>query len=351
MRDGAVWHEGESMTYPDLIKAHFGMVGGELIGHGEVRPEHGSGSYAEGPVFWEVCIGGVELEVDPETGKITLRKTASVADVGKAINPRQVETQEMGGAMQGIGNAIHEEMLFDLQTGTLLNATLFDYHIPTIARYAAIPSLDTSSRTRTVQDPTAPRAWAKARWPAIAAAIATALADAGVRIDEFPPRPSASGAHWRHRRGRTGERRRGTLMKVYLLDNGTLMLDMSFVTWNHGQGIEFRFPVYAILRRSSRREGADRHRVRKGVGGAGAAVRKAGTERGADDRGAVGQDRRAAGRDRHRRQLPSAFRPLLEQQALPRATFYFSKSELRHAHVPDPWERLGYDPIWSTCRA
>ena len=50
MRDGAIWHEDEKMTYPDLIKAHFGMVGGELIGRGEVRPEHGSGSYAEGPV-------------------------------------------------------------------------------------------------------------------------------------------------------------------------------------------------------------------------------------------------------------------------------------------------------------
>ena len=37
MRAGAVWHEGESVPYPDLIKAHFGMVGGELIGHGEVR--------------------------------------------------------------------------------------------------------------------------------------------------------------------------------------------------------------------------------------------------------------------------------------------------------------------------
>ena len=35
-------------------------------------------------------------------------------------------------------------------------------------------------------------------------------------------------------------------MKVYLLDNGTLMLDQSFATWNHGQGIEFRFPVYAF---------------------------------------------------------------------------------------------------------
>jgi CO/xanthine dehydrogenase Mo-binding subunit len=65
IRGGAVWHEGEAVSYPDLIKFHFGMVGGELMGNGTVRPEKGSGSYAEGPVFWEVCIGGVELAVDP----------------------------------------------------------------------------------------------------------------------------------------------------------------------------------------------------------------------------------------------------------------------------------------------
>src|SRR5262249_45142617 len=125
LREGAAWHEGEAIPYPDLIKAHFGMVGGELIGHGEVRPEKGSGSYAEGPVFWEVCIGGAEIAVDPETGRVIVRKAVSVADVGKAINPRLVKAQEMGGAMQGIGNALHEEMLFD-ETGTLRNATLYE---------------------------------------------------------------------------------------------------------------------------------------------------------------------------------------------------------------------------------
>ncbi len=132
VRAGAIWHEGESLPYSGLIKAHFGMVGGELQGHGAVRPESGSGSYAEGPVFWEVCIGGSELVIDPDTGKVSIRKVVSVADVGKALNPRLVEAQEMGGAMQGIGNALHEEMLFD-ETGTLLNATLFEYHVPAIA--------------------------------------------------------------------------------------------------------------------------------------------------------------------------------------------------------------------------
>src|SRR5205085_472104 len=51
----------------ELMRRHFGFAGGELIGRGEVAPA-GSGSYAEGPVFWEVCVGAAEVEVDPETG-------------------------------------------------------------------------------------------------------------------------------------------------------------------------------------------------------------------------------------------------------------------------------------------
>jgi CO/xanthine dehydrogenase Mo-binding subunit len=129
VRDGAVWHETERLGYPDLIKSHFGMVGGELIGRGEVRPERGTGSFAEGPVFWEVCVGAAEVEVEAETGSLRVRRLASAADVGKAINPQLVEAQDEGGSLQGLGNAVFEEMVFE--NGQLLNGSLIDYHVPT----------------------------------------------------------------------------------------------------------------------------------------------------------------------------------------------------------------------------
>jgi CO/xanthine dehydrogenase Mo-binding subunit len=197
VRGGAVWHEGESIPYPDLIKAHFGMIGGELIGHGEVRPEHGSGSYAEGPVFWEVCIGGAEVAVDPETGRVEVRKVVSVADVGKAINPRQVEAQEMGGAMQGIGNALYEEMLFD-ETGTLRNATLHEYHVPAIAD---MPDQFASNIVENGDGPGpyGAKGVGEGALAGVAAAIATALANAGVTIDELPATPERI---WRALAGR-----------------------------------------------------------------------------------------------------------------------------------------------------
>jgi CO/xanthine dehydrogenase Mo-binding subunit len=187
VRQGAIWHEGETVPYPALIKFHFGMVGGELIGHGEVRPEAGSGSYAEGPVFWEVCIGGAEVIVNPDTGQVRVNKAVSVADVGKALNPRQVVVQEMGGAMQGIGNALYEEMLFD-ETGTLLNATLYEYHVPTIADMPA------SFASNIVENGDGPGPYGakgvgEGALAGVAAAIATALADAGVIIDQLPATP------------------------------------------------------------------------------------------------------------------------------------------------------------------
>jgi CO/xanthine dehydrogenase Mo-binding subunit len=187
LRDGRVWHEDESKSFPELIKSHFGMVGGELMGRGEVRPEKGSGSYAEGPVFWEVCIGGIELEVDRDTGKITIRKAASVADVGKALNPRMVEAQEMGGIMQGLGNAIYEEMIYD-DTGQIINSTLFDYHVPT---FEDLPDAFMSSIVENGDGPGpyGAKGVGEGSLAGATAAVVTALGDLGLRVTELPVTP------------------------------------------------------------------------------------------------------------------------------------------------------------------
>ena len=112
LKNGRAWHGEQSAPYSDLIFHHFGFAGGELIGHGIVRPELGKGTYEAGPVFWEVCIGGVEVALDWDTGRLDIQKIVSVADVGTAVNPALIKGQEMGGATQGLGNAIFEEMIF-----------------------------------------------------------------------------------------------------------------------------------------------------------------------------------------------------------------------------------------------
>ena len=102
--------------------------------------------------------------------------------------------------MQGIGNAIYEEMLFD-ETGTLLNATLFEYHVP-IARDLPDPFVSNIVENADGPGPYGAKGVGEGALAGVAAAIATALADAGVPIDSYPPRPSASGARWRH--GKSG---------------------------------------------------------------------------------------------------------------------------------------------------
>jgi CO/xanthine dehydrogenase Mo-binding subunit len=71
-----------------------------------------------------------DVEVDPETGKVTILRYTVVQDVGKAIHPSYVEGQMQGGAVQGIGWALNEEYVYN-QEGKMLNASFLDYRMPT----------------------------------------------------------------------------------------------------------------------------------------------------------------------------------------------------------------------------
>ena len=185
--DGYIRYRDESLSYPAIIKQRFGLVGGELIGHGEVKPEGTSGSYAEGPVFWEVCVAAAEVALDRATGKVEILQTASVADVGKAINPLLVERQDEGGTLQGLGNAMFEEMHFS-SAGALLNDTLLDYRVPNTE--------DLPARMKTIivengdgPGPFGSKGCGEGALAAIPGAVVNALADAGVAVRELPLTP------------------------------------------------------------------------------------------------------------------------------------------------------------------
>ena len=185
LRDGAAWNGDDRRTYPELIAKRFGLSGGQLIGEGGVHPE-GTGSYAEGPVFWEVCIGAAEVAVDRATGVVEVRRTATIADVGTAINPQLVERQDEGATMQGIGNALFEEMVFS--DGLLLNDNLLEYRVPSMA------DLPAKSSCVIVENADGPgpfgaKGCGEGALAGIVAAIATAVADAGVPVRELPLTP------------------------------------------------------------------------------------------------------------------------------------------------------------------
>lgn len=71
-----------------------------------------------------------DVEVDPETGKVTILRYTAVQDVGRAIHPSYVEGQMQGGAAQGIGWALNEEYVYNA-AGQMLNASFLDYRMPT----------------------------------------------------------------------------------------------------------------------------------------------------------------------------------------------------------------------------
>ena len=80
-----------------------------------------------------------DVEVDPETGKVTILRYTAVQDVGKAIHPSYVEGQMQGGVVQGIGWALNEEYVYN-ETGQMVNASFLDYRMPTSLD---LPMIDT----------------------------------------------------------------------------------------------------------------------------------------------------------------------------------------------------------------
>lgn len=133
-------------------------------------------------------------------------------------------------------------------------------------------------------------------------------------------------------------------MKVYLLDSGTLMLDKSLATWNHNQGIEFRFPVFSLYIDHPDGKILIDTGFEKGW-----VERKLPFEKPTqtDDQQFVNQLAKVGVKPEEIDVVVNShlhFDHCSHNKLFPQAKFIFSKSELRHAYVPDPWERLGYDP-------
>jgi xanthine dehydrogenase molybdenum-binding subunit len=127
----------------------------------------------------------VEVEIDTETGKVTLLKVAAVMDVGRAINPTVVEGQIEGALQQGLGYALSENPVIDSKTGTMLNADFANYIVAT--------SLDMPEiKIHLVEpiDPTGPfgaKGVGETCILGIAPAIANAIYNAiGIRFFELP---------------------------------------------------------------------------------------------------------------------------------------------------------------------
>jgi len=128
-----------------------------------------------------------DVEVDPETGKVTVLRYTAIQDAGKAVHPSYVEGQMQGGAVQGIGWALNEEYWFDDQN-RMRNASFLDYRMPTCLDVPLIETIIVE-----VPNPTHPfgvRGVGETPIVPPPAAIANAIYHAtGKRMTELPMSP------------------------------------------------------------------------------------------------------------------------------------------------------------------
>jgi CO/xanthine dehydrogenase Mo-binding subunit len=153
-------------------------LGGPVIGQGT------SSEATQGGAFGTHC---VDVEVDPDTGKVQILRYTIAQDAGTAIHPSYVEGQMQGGVVQGIGWALNEEYWYDDQ-GLLRNPTYLDYRMPTCYD---VPMIDTIIVE--VPDPQHPygvRGVGEVPIVPPPAAIANAIYRAvGVRMRQLPMSP------------------------------------------------------------------------------------------------------------------------------------------------------------------
>jgi len=184
----------QQLTFKE-IAARVLETGGPIVGKGIVSPR-GVGA----------AIGHhiVDVEVDPETGKVDILRYTALQDPGKAIHPSYVEGQIQGGVAQGIGWALNEEYFYN-QEGTMSNASFLDYRMPTSLD---LPMIDTILvEVANPGHPYGARGVGEVPIVPPLAAVANAVSHAiGVRLRELPMNPgSILEALWAKDQGKQGD--------------------------------------------------------------------------------------------------------------------------------------------------
>ena len=177
--DGGVYRQnGQSLTFKELAAKISEHGLDPVVGQASVAPEGSTNAFG---------VHIADVEVDPETGKVTVLRYTAIQDAGKAVHPSYVEGQMQGGAVQGIGWALNEEYFFD-DKDQMRNASFLDYRMPTCLDVPMIETIIVE-----VPNPTHPfgvRGVGETPIVPPPATIANAIHNAvGVRMTELPMSP------------------------------------------------------------------------------------------------------------------------------------------------------------------
>lgn len=127
-----------------------------------------------------------KVHVHPVTGTISVQRMVCVADAGRIISEKTARSQMVGGAVGGIGMALHEETLMDHRYGRYINANLADYHVPV---HADIPAIDVLfvNKPDLIISPTGAKGIGEIALVGVAPAIVNAVFNAtGKRVKQLP---------------------------------------------------------------------------------------------------------------------------------------------------------------------
>jgi CO/xanthine dehydrogenase Mo-binding subunit len=173
----------------ELFRRKYGMQAGNIIGTGSFipdyeKPDPQTGQSSKVTPFWGVGAAGAEVEIDTETGHLTIAKLINIADIGAAINPKMVRVQISGAAIMQLGFTTTEQMLF--HDGQLTNNSLAEYKIPTLLE---VPRefVNEYVESRQTSGPFGAKGAGETATIALSPAIGNAVADAiGVHLTDLP---------------------------------------------------------------------------------------------------------------------------------------------------------------------
>jgi len=180
--DGVFKHKSDpelQTTFKDLAES-LPDTGGPVVGSANMNPTGAGSTFATNIV---------DLEVDPETGKVTILRYTALQDAGKAVHPSYVEGQMQGGIAQGVGWALNEEYYMG-EDGRMQNSSFLDYRMPTALD---LPMIDTVIvEVANPQHPYGVRGVAEVPIVPPLAAVANAIYQAiGIRMTDLPMNPAA----------------------------------------------------------------------------------------------------------------------------------------------------------------
>ena len=194
-RDGRISVRGteeKGMTISQAFLAKFGSLGTTITGEAICQPtaapmDPETGQSEKCTEYWFPSASAAEVDVDTETGQVSVVKFLGVGDVGTAINPKHCEQQLLGSATTHLSLTLFEEMIFE--EGQLLNGSLLDYQI------ASMKDLPETFEPIVVEvphesGPFGAKGVGETGTLTVSAAIANAIEDAvGVRIRDLPITP------------------------------------------------------------------------------------------------------------------------------------------------------------------